>query len=99
MHSEGTNQSDLHVQSQESQGQKQDQNSSSAPTSPSQVVLNRSQNLENVLNPRAPIVQEAIAIGPRVQTIPSPRRSERNQSKERPDYRKLNKYGKQLIFY
>ena len=69
--------------------------SSSAPTSPSQVVLDRSQNLENILNPRAPIVQEAIVIGPRVQTVPSPRRSARNQGKDRQDYRKLNKYGKQ----
>ena len=74
--------------------------STSAPTSPSEVMLNRSQNLQNILRPTAPLVPESILIGPRVQVIPPPpRRSSRNENKEKPDYKRLNKYGKQLIQY
>ena len=74
--------------------------STSTPTSPSEVMLNRSQNLQNILRPTAPLVPESILIGPRVQVIPPPpRRSSRNENKEKPDYKRLNKYGKQLIQY
>ena len=69
--------------------------STSAPTSPSNVVLDRSQNLENVLIPRAPIVPEAVTVGPRVQLIPTtPRRSVRNNARNTVDYRHLHLYGK-----
>ena len=75
-------------------------NSSSAPTSPSEVLLNRSQNLQNILKPTAPLVPESILMGPRVQVIPpAPRRSSRNVDKEKPDYSHLHKYGKQSKRY
>ena len=73
--------------------------STSAPTTPSQVVLDRTQNLENVLIPTAPIVPEAVTVGPRVQLIPTtPRRSARNVNNTT-DYYHLNLYGKQRITY
>ena len=72
--------------------------STSAPTSPSQVVLDRAQNLENVLIPTAPIVPEAVTIDPRVQLIPQPpRRSARNVNNTA-DYRRLHLYGKKQNF-
>ena len=68
--------------------------STSAPTSPSQVVLDRAQNLENVLIPTAPIVPEAVTVDPRVQIIPTtPRRSTRNENNTT-NYRHLHLYGR-----
>ena len=68
----------------------------SAPTSPSQVILDRAQNLENVLRPTTPIVPEAVTVDPRVQVIPTtPRRSARNENNTT-DYRHLHLYGKPL---
>ena len=68
----------------------------SAPTSPSQVILDRAQNLENVLRPTTPIVPEAVTVDPRVQVIPTtPKRSARNENNTT-DYRHLHLYGKPL---
>ena len=69
--------------------------SSSAPASPSQVILDRPQDLGNVLRPRAPIVPESVVVSSRVQRIPqSPRRSARSANRDRVDYASLHKYGK-----
>ena len=66
----------------------------SAPTSPSQVILDRAQNLENVLRPKTPIVPEAVTVDPRVQLFPkTPKRSARNEN-NMTDYRHLHLCGK-----
>ena len=73
----------------------------SNPSSPSDVALSRRQNLNRVLNPRIPLVPEAVnldsgaqllqhALGP----VQAPRRSARNNSKAKVDYRKLNSKGR-----
>ena len=68
----------------------------SAPTSPSQVILDRAQNLENVLRPTTPIAPEAVTVDPRVQLFPTtPKRSARNENNTT-DYRHLHLYGKPL---
>ena len=41
----------------------------SNPTSPNDIILDRAQNLENILNPRIPIVAEAVALDPEVQRL------------------------------
>ena len=65
----------------------------STPTSPSRVILDQTQNLENVLRPRNPIVPESVDMSSRVQTIPTtPRRSSRNT--DRKDYHRLHRRGK-----
>ena len=73
----------------------------SNPTSPNDIILDRAQNLENILNPRIPIVAEAVALGPEVQRLDqvfgqepnaSPRRSMRQ--KPRVDYKHLNNNGR-----
>ena len=73
----------------------------SNPTSPSQVNLNACQNLENVLNPRIPLVAADVNLGPRVQLFrdvlpqnsPSPNSNRRpRRNIEKVDYRKLGGY-------
>ena len=76
----------------------------SNPTSPSQVVLNERQNLENILVPNHPILPELVDLAPVVQNldqalqnvnVDNPRRSTRNKGKEKHFYKKLNdRYGK-----
>ena len=73
----------------------------SNPSSPSDVALSRRQNLNRVLNPRIPLVPMAVnldsgaqllqhALGP----VQAPRRSARNNSKAKVDYRQLNSKGR-----
>ena len=75
----------------------------SNPTSPSDIILDRAQNLENILNPRIPIVAETVALGPEVQRldqvlnqnhndIVATRRSTRQ--KPEVDYKHLNTFGR-----
>ena len=81
----------------------------SNPASPSEVVTNRVQNLESVLNPNVPLVPQAVHLGDRVQyfdqVLPSSinnatRRSARIQAKRESDghipinYRLLHTIGK-----
>ena len=77
---------------------------SSCPTSPSQIVTNRVQNLDNVMRPNIPIVPETVAMGSNVQNFdpvlrnPDVRRSARirsiEENRQTPiDYRMLNKQG------
>ena len=76
----------------------------SNPNSPSSVALDRVQNLENILNPNAPLVPEAVNLGPRVQNFNQAlanveiRRSSRIRSnidsKGKVDYRQLHEHGK-----
>ena len=73
----------------------------SNPSSPSDVALSRRQNLNRVLNPRIPLVPEAVNLGPGAQLLhhalppaQTPRRSVRNSSKAKVDYRELNSKGK-----
>ena len=72
----------------------------SAPTSPSEVRLNEVQNLDNVLQPRNPILPAAVELNQNVQFVgqalrnEETRRSNRIQSKGRTDYKKLHKYGR-----
>ena len=69
----------------------------SNPTSPSEVVLDRAQNLNRVLNPRVPILPELVNLGPQVQVLDqalNQRRSERNRNKGKVDYKKLNEEGR-----
>ena len=69
----------------------------SNPTSPSNVNLDRVQNLENVLQLRRPIVAASVNLEPgAVQMLDEAydnenrRRSERNKNKPRTDYKKVN---------
>ena len=69
----------------------------SNPASPSEVVLDRVQNLNRVLNPRVPILPELVNIGPQVQVLDralTTRRSERNRNREKIDYKKLHEEGR-----
>ena len=76
----------------------------SNPTSPSNVILDRTQNLEHVLRPRVPIVPETVnmenatvqalhnALEPRIEDV------QNEESRLRPrrhvDYQLLHKYGR-----
>ena len=73
----------------------------SNPTSPSQVILDVRQNLENVFNPRAPLVADNVSLDNRVQMLdhvlddlnsPPRRRSAREKSKV--DYKVLHNFGR-----
>ena len=72
----------------------------SNPTSPSEVILDRVQNLQHVLNPRIPILPELVNLGPQVQVLnqalshETPRRSERFRNRGKVDYRKLHEVGR-----
>ena len=69
----------------------------SNPTSPSEVILDRTQNLSRVLNPRVPILPELVNMGPQVQVLEhalNQRRSMRNRDKEKVDYKKLHEEGR-----
>ena len=73
----------------------------SNPTSPSDVNLNRVQNLESILQPRVPIVPAAVnmehgavqVLDEAYENETKRRHSKRNENK-RIDYKKFNKYGK-----
>ena len=73
----------------------------SNPTSPSDVNLNRVQNLESILQPRVPIVPAAVnmehgavqVLDEAYENETRRRHSKRNENK-RIDYKKFNKYGK-----
>ena len=73
----------------------------SNPTSPSQVILDVRQNLENVFNPRAPLVADNVSLDNRVQMLdhvlddlnsPPRRRSARDIPKV--DYKVLHNFGR-----
>ena len=75
--------------------------SNSNPASPRDIILDRVQNLENILNPRIPIVAEAVALGPEVQRFdqilehePSVATRRSSRQKPRVDYKQLNEYGR-----
>ena len=73
----------------------------SNPSSPSDVILNRPQNLDRVLNPRVPLVPEAVNLDTGAQLLhhalgpaQTPRRSTRISSKVKVDYLELHTKGK-----
>ena len=73
----------------------------SNPTSPSQVILDQPQNLENVLNPRIPLVTDDVVLGPTVQILnqvldpdQSPPRRRSAREKPKVDYKYLNNFGR-----
>ena len=69
----------------------------SNPTTPSQVVLNERQRLENVLNPRNPIVPEAVAMNQEVQRLDQALDEHQNRNlraRKKIDYAKLHKFGR-----
>ena len=67
----------------------------SNPTSPSEVVLDRAQNLNQVLNPRIPILPELVNIGQAQVLGHALRRSARNTNRPRTDYKQLHEKGRQ----
>ena len=73
----------------------------SNPASPSDIILDRAQNLENILNPRIPIVADVVTLGPEVQRFEQVLEQEqsvatRRSSRQKPrvDYKQLNNYGR-----
>ena len=73
----------------------------SNPSSPSEVTLNRPQLLNRVLNPRLPLVAEAVNLGPAAQRlhhalepVQPARQSARNRSKAKLDYLELHRKGR-----
>ena len=73
----------------------------SNPNSPSEVILNRAQNLGSILNPRNPVIPEVVTLGPAVQRLEralSPQNDipRRRSARDRPkvDYKQLNEHGR-----
>ena len=69
----------------------------SNPTSPSQVVLNERQGLENILNPRNPIVPETVAMNQEVQRVDQALdefQNRRMRARKKIDYAKLHNFGR-----
>ena len=73
----------------------------SNPNSPSEVILNRAQNLGSILNPRNPVIPEVVTLGPAVQRLEralSPENDipRRRSARDRPkvDYKQLNEHGR-----